>query len=90
MAEFIDVDPGELYLPPSRRLGRSGQAGSLLDQQASLDGKPPLQLIERKSEGVRAMSSQERQELLTAIEQLCEKYPDWRFGQLVANVASSP
>jgi hypothetical protein len=21
MAEFIDVDPGELYLPPSRRQG---------------------------------------------------------------------
>ena len=33
------------------------------------------------------MKSQERAELLTVIEQLCERYPHWRLGQLVANVA---
>jgi hypothetical protein len=33
------------------------------------------------------MKSQERAELLAAIEQLCERYPHWRLGQLVANVA---
>ena len=33
------------------------------------------------------MKSQERSELLMAIEQLCERYPHWRLGQLVANVA---
>jgi hypothetical protein len=25
--------------------------------------------------------------MLTAIEQLCERYPHWRLGQLVANIA---
>jgi hypothetical protein len=33
------------------------------------------------------MKNQERAELLAAIEQLCERYPHWRLGQLVANVA---
>jgi hypothetical protein len=33
------------------------------------------------------MNSQERTQLLTAIEQLCDRYPHWRLGQLVANVA---
>lgn len=33
------------------------------------------------------MKSQERAELLSAIDQLCERYPHWRLGQLVANVA---
>jgi hypothetical protein len=33
------------------------------------------------------MKSQERAALLTVIEQLCERYPHWRLGQLVANVA---
>ena len=33
------------------------------------------------------MKSQERTDLLAAIEQLCERYPHWRLGQLVANVA---
>jgi hypothetical protein len=32
------------------------------------------------------MKNQERAELLTAIEQLCERYPHWRLAQLVANV----
>ena len=32
------------------------------------------------------MNSQQRADLLAAIEQLCQRYP-WRFGQLVANVA---
>jgi hypothetical protein len=33
------------------------------------------------------MNSQDRSELLAAIAELCQHYPDWRFGQLVANVA---
>jgi hypothetical protein len=28
-----------------------------------------------------------RQDVLKAIAELSERYPDWRFGQLVANVA---
>ena len=33
------------------------------------------------------MSSEQRAELLATIAELCRRYPDWRFGQLVANVA---
>jgi hypothetical protein len=40
-----------------------------------------------KGEGRSTMKIQERAELLTAIQQLCESYPHWRLGQLVANVA---
>ena len=50
MAEFIDVDPGELYLPPSRRQG--ADPGKLARQigkhGSSLDGMPPLELIRGK------------------------------------------
>lgn len=33
------------------------------------------------------MNTQPRVDLLVAIAQLCERYPNWRFGQVVANVA---
>lgn len=33
------------------------------------------------------MNTQTRTELLRAVEELAEKYPHWRFGQLVCNVA---
>jgi hypothetical protein len=33
------------------------------------------------------MNTRPRAELLAAIGALCQRYPDWRFGQLVANVA---
>jgi hypothetical protein len=33
------------------------------------------------------MKCQPRADLLAVLAQLCERYPDWRFGQLVANVA---
>ncbi len=50
MSEFIDVDPGELHLPPSRSQG--ADPGKLARQIAkfgnSLDGMPPLQLIRGK------------------------------------------
>jgi hypothetical protein len=50
MPEFIDVDPGELYLPPSRPQG--ADPGKLARQIAkhgnSLDGMPPLQLVRGK------------------------------------------
>jgi hypothetical protein len=50
MAEFIDVDPGEFHLPPSRR--QRADAGKLARQIGkhgdSLDGMPPLELIRGK------------------------------------------
>jgi hypothetical protein len=50
MPEFIDVDPGELHLPPSRP--RGADPGKLARQISkhgnSLDGMPPLQLIRGK------------------------------------------
>jgi hypothetical protein len=33
------------------------------------------------------MNSENRAALLEAIAALCRRYPDWRLGQLVANVA---
>jgi hypothetical protein len=33
------------------------------------------------------MNSQERNELLATVSALCERYPHWRLGQLIANVA---
>jgi hypothetical protein len=33
------------------------------------------------------MNDQQRADLLTTVAELCEKYPDWRLGQLIANVA---
>jgi hypothetical protein len=50
MPEFIDVDPGELYLPPSRSQG--ADPGKLTRQVArhgiSLQGMPPLQVVRGK------------------------------------------
>jgi hypothetical protein len=50
MPEFIDVDPAELHVPPSRAQG--ADPGKLARQIAkygnSLDGMPPLQLIRGK------------------------------------------
>jgi hypothetical protein len=33
------------------------------------------------------MNSERRADLLEAVAELCRRYPDWRLGQLVANVA---
>jgi hypothetical protein len=33
------------------------------------------------------MSNQSRADLLAVLTELGQRYPDWRFGQLVANVA---
>jgi hypothetical protein len=33
------------------------------------------------------MKAQQRADLLAVIAVLCQRYPNWRFGQLVANVA---
>ena len=50
MPEFLDVDPGELYLPPTRPQG--ADAAKLQRQITkhgnSLDGMPPLQLVRGK------------------------------------------
>jgi len=50
VAEFIDVDPGELYLPPSRK--QRADPGKLARQMHqhgdSLDGMPPLELVRGK------------------------------------------
>ncbi len=47
MPEFIEVDPGELHLPPGRSQG--ADPGKLARQIAkygdSLEGMPPLQVI---------------------------------------------
>jgi len=47
MGEYLEVDPGELYLPPSRREG--ADPGKLARQIArygdSLDDMPPLQVV---------------------------------------------
>src|SRR5579862_9403828 len=55
MGQFIDVDPGELYLPPSRIQG--ADPGKLARQIAkhgnSLDGMPPLQIIRGKDRHLR-------------------------------------
>jgi len=40
-----------------------------------------------KSEGHLTVNDQQRVDLLAAIAELSRRYPDWRFGQLVANVA---
>ena len=50
MPQFIDVDPGNLHLPPS--LAQGADPGKLARQIAkhrkSLDGMPPLQVIRGK------------------------------------------
>ena len=50
MPELIEVDPGELHLPPSRPQG--ADPGKLARQIAthgsSLDGMPPLQVVRGK------------------------------------------
>ena len=33
------------------------------------------------------MTASKRAALIKAINELCERYPHWRFGQLVSNVA---
>ena len=50
MPEFLDVDPGELYLPPSRRQGADpGKLARQINKHgSSLDGMPRLELIRGK------------------------------------------
>jgi hypothetical protein len=50
MPEFLDVDPGELHLPPSRRQGADpGKLARQISQHgSSLDDMPPLELIRGK------------------------------------------
>jgi len=47
MAEFIDVDPAELYLPPSRAQGADpGKLARQISRHgSSLDGMPRLELV---------------------------------------------
>jgi uncharacterized protein (DUF433 family) len=40
-----------------------------------------------ESEGSTSMNRPDRADLLAAIAALCERYPHWRLGQLIANVA---
>ena len=55
MPEFIDVDPGELHLPPSRPQGAdpSKLARQISKHGDSLDGMPPLQLTRGKNGNLR-------------------------------------
>jgi hypothetical protein len=39
------------------------------------------------AEGLSAVNNQKQDELLATIAELCRRYPNWRLGQLVANVA---
>ncbi len=50
MSEFIDVDPGELHLPPGRPQGADpGKLARQVNRHGdSLDGMPPLQLVRGK------------------------------------------
>ena len=50
MPEFIDVDPGELHLPPSRPQGADPYklARQIAKYGGSLDGMPPLQVVRGK------------------------------------------
>ena len=50
MPEFIQVDPGELHLPPSRPQGADpGKLARQIGQHgSSLDGMPPLQVVRGK------------------------------------------
>src|SRR5438876_6995391 len=50
MPEFIDVDPGELHLPPSRAQGADPYklARQIATHGGSFDGMPPLQVVRGK------------------------------------------
>jgi hypothetical protein len=49
MSEFIEVDPGELYLPPRPQGADPGKlARQIATHGNSLDGMPPLQVIRGK------------------------------------------
>jgi hypothetical protein len=50
MGEFLETDPGELYLPPSRALGADPDklARQIRRHGNSLDGMPPLQVVRGK------------------------------------------
>lgn len=50
MREFIDVDPRELHLPPSRSQGADpGKLARQISRHGdSLDGMPPLELVRGK------------------------------------------
>jgi hypothetical protein len=131
MPVFIDVDPGELHLPPSRAQGADPAklARQIAQHGNSLAGMPPLQVVRGKDgrlrindgvtratrgqvaagpttaggsdpglaqsrrrpdaegEGEVTVNNPSRAELLDALAALCREYPDWRLGQLVANVA---
>src|ERR1700693_1294816 len=50
MAESIEVDPGDLHLPPSRAQGADPYklARQIAKHGDSLDGMPPLQVVRGK------------------------------------------
>jgi hypothetical protein len=50
MPEFIDVDPGELRLPPSRAQGADPYklARQIAKHGDSLEGMPPIQVVRGK------------------------------------------
>lgn len=55
MPEHIDVDPGDLHLPPSRPQGADpGKlARQIAKHGASLDGMPPLQIVRGRDDHFR-------------------------------------
>jgi hypothetical protein len=55
MPELIEVDPGDLHLPPTRSQGAdpSKLARQIAKHGNSLDGMPPLQLVRGKDGNLR-------------------------------------
>ncbi|HUE72570.1 MAG TPA: hypothetical protein VMP01_16920 [Pirellulaceae bacterium] len=55
MSEFVHVDPGELYLPPSRAQGADPAklARQIAKHGNRLDGMPPLQVTRGKDGNLR-------------------------------------
>lgn len=55
MTEFIEVDPAELHLPPSRSQGADpGKLARQISKHGrSLDGMPPLQVVRGRGGGLR-------------------------------------
>jgi hypothetical protein len=70
---FLDVDPRTLRLPTSRR-----------------SGADPYKLQRQIAQfGTRTMTTTTGEELLKAIQDLRNLFPDWRMGQLVANLTQA-
>lgn len=100
---FIDVDPRTLRLPGSRRSGADPLKlqRQIAQFGASIQGMPPLE-VSRGTDGELVinngvtrttrfdpMNVSTAEELIGAITELRALFPDWRLGQLVANLVTA-